>query len=222
MNTDVGLLRLLQLCSATLPVGAYAFSQGLEHAIDQQWIADENTAREWLFLSMSESLAKTDAPVLYRLISAQQEGDGVAMIEWNDCLLACRETHELRLTDVAMGGALKRLLSQMDMERAFDPFDEPSFATGFAIATVHWRIDCESAMNGYLWSWLESQVAALTKLLPMGQTRAQQMLFELAEKIPQITKSAQTISDRQIGASLPGLAMASAWHETQYSRLYRS
>ena len=69
---------------------------------------------------------------------------------------------------------------------------------------------------------MENQVAAATKLLPLGQSAAQRILDDLIGIIPGAVSASQSASDAEIGSSLPGLAMASALHETQYTRLFRS
>ena len=65
-------------------------------------------------------------------------------------------------------------------------------------------------------------MAAATKLVPLGQSSAQRLLGQLLETVPTAVDNAQRVADDEIGASLPGLAMDSVWHETQYSRLFRS
>ena len=229
-TTDTALLRLLQLSSAALPVGGYSFSQGLEYAIDSGWLKNAEQVAEWLSLQLSESLARVDLPLLLRLHRAALNGDEnrsnvTSLSHWNSYTLACRETAELRLTDTAMGAALKRLLDNLELpcfESGFEESGELSFVTAFAMAAAHWQIEARACCHGYLWSWLENQVAAATKLVPLGQTTAQQLLGQLLQQFPAAIDRALTIADDQIGASLPALAMASCWHETQYSRLFRS
>ena len=63
---------------------------------------------------------------------------------------------------------------------------------------------------------------AATKLVPLGQTDAQLLLGLLLDEIPAAIGLAATLEDSEIGSFLPGLALASVWHETQYSRLFRS
>jgi len=220
--TDTSLLRLLQLSSSTLPVGGYAFSQGLEYAIDSGWLKNSEDVRAWLSLQLQQSLANTDLPLLTRQLRAARIQDREKMIYWNHYTLACRETSELRLNDTAMGAAMVRLLHHLDVPVLLCDKQEITFVAAFAMAAAHWQIDTPMACQGYLWSWLENQVAAATKLVPLGQTNAQQLLAELLPSIPQAIDYAETVSDLTIGASLPAVAMASAWHETQYSRLFRS
>ena len=220
--TDIRLLRLLQLSSASLPVGGYSFSQGLEYAIDHGWIKNSADVAAWLRFVMNESLAQVDLPLLRRLAHAAQNDDTKAFTYWNAYSLACRETMELRLTDTAMGDALVRLLIQLHISIPQSKKGTISFVSAFAIAATHWHIEPKAMSIGYVWSWLENQVAAATKLVPLGQTNAQQLLVDIGEEISSVIDAAQFMSDEDIGSSLSGLAMASSWHETQYSRLFRS
>jgi urease accessory protein len=215
------LLRLLQLSSAALPVGGYAFSQGLEYAVDSGWVQTDSQVADWVSLLMHESLAHVDLPLLQRLIQAQHTESLEHTHYWNAYALACRETHELRLTDTAMGDALIRLLKQLDIP--VPPIATgTSFLTAFAAAAHYWNIQTHEASVGFLWSWLENQIAAATKLVPLGQTSSQKLLVQLGDELPAVLAKAAKVDDDNIGASLPGLAMASSWHETQYSRLFRS
>ncbi|WP_231758388.1 urease accessory protein UreF [Microbulbifer elongatus] len=220
-TTDAALLRLLQLSSASLPVGGYAFSQGLEYAVETGWIKNLTDTREWLSLQLAESFAQVDCPLLLRCHRALQESDTQQLNYWNDYSLACRETKELRLTDTATGIALMRLLSQLDIETPTLEGDS-SFIAAFAIAAHHWQLNEQAAVLGLVWSWLENQVATATKLVPLGQTQAQQLIGEIQQQVPAAIARAQAIQDFEIGAGLPALAIASARHETQYSRLFRS
>jgi urease accessory protein len=224
--TDHSLLRLIQISSASLPVGGYSFSQGLEYAVESGWITSEQQTYDWMMLVMEESLAKVDLPLLYRLLKSLKQNNDDQFLIWNASVLACRETEELLLTETAMGEALTRLLKNLEINLpqhfTKNSKETMSFIGGFAIAANHWQINEEQAAVGYLWSWMENQVAAATKLVPLGQTMAQQLLVELGNQIDDIISISKTVSDDDIGSSLPGLAMASSWHETQYSRLFRS
>lgn len=222
MITNVSLLRLLQLSSASLPVGGYSFSQGLEYAIDNHWVHSEEDVKDWLTLLMNESLAQTDLPLLIRLMESVAKKDTEAYEYWNAYALACRETMELHLTEAAMGDALARLLSNLDIVLPIQATRPTSFIAAFSVAAVTWKIEQNIVLVGYLWSWLENQIAAATKLVPLGQTAAQRLLVVLGEEIDTVIAQSKSIDDNNIGSSLPGLAMASSWHETQYSRLFRS
>lgn len=221
-TTDTALLRLLQLSSAALPVGGYSFSQGLEFAIDDGWLKSTDDIARWLSVQMATSLACVDLPLLQRQMQASSAADSEQLSYWNAYALACRETAELRMTDTAMGAALVRLAKSLDVELPFSAEKDSSFVTVFAMVATHWQLDSKTACYGYMWAWLENQVAAATKIVPLGQTSAQQLLSALLQEIPATIHQSMHVNDDSIGASLPGVAMASIRHETQYSRLFRS
>lgn len=221
ITTDLALLRVLQLSSAALPVGGYAFSQGMETATEEGWLPDAWAVTDWLCLQLQLGQTRVDLPLLARSLAAAHAGNTESLKLWNDYTLACRETAELRLTDAAMGDALARLLRHLRVPMAFES-DEMSFVTGFAMASAHYSLGPRMALNGYVWAWLENQVAAATKLVPLGQSAAQAILNKLVQRIPSALDRALELTDEQIGASLPGLTMVSCWHENQYCRLFRS
>jgi urease accessory protein len=218
--TEAALLRLLQLGSVSLPVGGFAYSQGLESAIDAGWLGDAADCEDWLRLQLRQSIARVDLAILFRIYPALERCDSGALGYWNRYLLACRETRELRLTDAAMGQALQRLLPALGVQTP--ALEEACFVTAFCSAAWHWGIAQRSCALALCWSWLENQVAAATKLVPLGQTRAQVMLGNLQQDVPGAIDLAQALADEDIGGALPALALASTFHETQYSRLFRS
>jgi urease accessory protein len=176
-------------------------------------------------MQLQYSLARVDLPLLLRLMAALMARDTEALAYWNSTVLACRESRELLLTDTAMGEALLRLLRQLEVPVSW-PVDlqvpQASFVTAFALASHAWQIAPDSACLGLCWSWLENQVAAATKLVPLGQSQAQRLLGELQQQVPEAINLAKILHDHELGGSLPALAIASSWHETQYSRLFRS
>lgn len=218
------LLHLMQLVSPALPVGAYAYSQGLEYAVERGWVYDMNSAVDWLGEVLNHSVGGLDLPVLLRLLKAWRQGDWQAVQDWNDTLQAARETRELLLEDVQMGEALLRLLVSLELPSAqrWPQQKSISFATGFAMAAHHFDINDDDALSGFAWSWLENQVAAAIKLVPFGQTDGQRLLMTLMPCIETTVAEACVREDHDIGAGLPGLAVVSMQHETQYSRLFRS
>lgn len=217
-------LRLWQLVSPSLPVGAYAYSAGLEAAVDCGWVADAAGLAAWTGGQIRHGLAGLDAPVLLRLHQAWHADDRAAVDAWTARLLAARETAELRAEDRHLGRALARLLAELGEPRAaaFDVDGEVTWATVFALAAVGWGVGAGAAARAYLWAWLESQVAAGVKLIPLGQTAGQRVLRDVAGAIPPAVRAASALPDADIGATAPGVSIASSWHETQYTRLFRS
>lgn len=220
---QLALLRLMRLVSPALPIGAFAYSQGLEAAVEAGWVQDAGGTRDWLAGVMGAAVTTLDLPILAQIVAAVQDGDRQGLAELNGRLLAARETAELRAEDVHLGGALWRLLEGVGLAGAVTrPAGELSFAASFAMAGAIWQIPRDTLLLGYLWCWLENQVSAATKLVPLGQTAAQGVIEALLPELPRQVGIALAIEPDEVGASLPGLAWLSARHETQYSRLFRS
>lgn len=217
-------LRLWQLISPALPVGAYAYSGGMEYAIQAGWL---NTAEEtitWIRGIMQHNLCSLDVPVLQRCYLAWQKKDNSALAYWSRFILAARESAELQAEDQQLGRALATLLSDLDITaaRAWRDAETSPFVCLLALAGVNWGVEIGPLASGLLWSWCENQVAAAIKLVPLGQTAGQKILLRLAEIIPDTVARGLRLADDSIGALAPGLAIASARHETQYTRLFRS
>jgi len=215
-------LRLMQLISPTLPIGSFAYSQGLEYAVDIGWIKDQEQSRQWISGQIKHTLSSLDIPVMQRMYSAWQENDFKTIIHWNNWLLAAREAKELHDEDTQLGKALLRLVKGLDMSFPIENDIEWSYITIFSYAAVEWGIPFIDAANGFLWAWSENQVAAAIKVVPLGQTAGQCILSSLCKEIPKAVEQALECNDDDIGMLAPGVAMASALHETQYSRLFRS
>jgi len=208
----MSLAKLLQLASPALPVGAYSYSGGLEAAIDDGLVHDAGSAERWIGDVLEFSVARMEAPLFLRMM--KDPGS------WNETFLASRETAELRAETVQMGYSLNRLLEDLDVGAV--PVEEPSFPAAFAHAAAHWNIEPAAALQAYLWAWLENQVMAAVKAIPLGQTQGQKILLSLGVRLPRFAEKAIELNDGDLGNFAPGLALLSSKHETQYSRLFRS
>jgi urease accessory protein len=221
---DIALLRLMHLVSPSLPIGGFTYSQGIEWAVEAGWIRDIQTLEDWIGDQMTTGLASLDLPIMLRLYEACERREHDEMALWIDRLLAGRETAELRREERDRGRALADLLLAWEMPdaHAWRPLLARSQAAGFAFAAVSWEITPGAAALGYAWAWLEGLLLAGIKLVPLGQTAGQQGLARLATLIPSALETARSIPDDEIGSATPALAIASAAHETQYTRLFRS
>jgi urease accessory protein len=216
----MSLAKLLQLASPTLPVGAYSYSGGLESAVEAGVVKDAATAEQWIGDVLEHAVARMEAPIMFSFLSGFSEKDLLKVKEKNEIFLASRETAELRAESVQMGYSLNRLLKDLGVGEV--PVEEPSFPAAFAFAAAHWKIDPEAALQAYLWAWLENQVMACVKAVPLGQTDGQRILLVLGERISALMPKILSMKDDDMGNFVPGLAMLSSQHETQYSRLFRS
>jgi urease accessory protein len=222
---DFLLPRLLQLASPMLPVGAYSYSQGLEWAIEDGQVHDRASAEVWIGDALRHGLGRFEAPLWWRLYHAWARADFAGVAADNALFVATRETAELRAESLQMGTSLRRLLLDIvDLDpdaraclRALDPISLPG---AYSLAAHAWRIPASAALQAYLWGWLENQASVLMKAVPLGQTDGQRLLLHLGAHIPAVVDAAAR-ADR-LSNFLPGLAIASCRHETQYSRLFRS
>jgi urease accessory protein len=217
------LLRLCHLVSPALPIGAYAYSQGLEYAVQAGWVHDEASALDWLQGLSDHAVGTLDLPILLRLHRAWSASDQTAIEHWDAQLLSSRESAELRAEERHLGHALARVLLELELSEVQSWLDlSPCFATLFSLAAVRWDIPELETLSGFLWAWSENQVLAAVKLVPLGQSAGQRLLYRLSMAMPAIVQSARAIDDAGIGVGVVSQGLASALHETQYSRLFRS
>ncbi|WP_373017704.1 urease accessory protein UreF [Thiomicrorhabdus sp.] len=216
------LLRLLQLSSPTLPVGAYAYSQGVEPAVHAGIVHDEFTSLTWVQDVLLNNLVYGDLALLSHFYQAWAEDDSEKLKSCSELSVALRETAELRQEDLHIAMALLRLAEPLEVDIFKNRSFEKTYPLVFAGFAQHWQISLEETLQAFAWSWMENQVAAMIKLVPLGQTQGQKILLQMDSAIHQAVESAQQISLENIGNSLPHLAILSSQHETQYSRLFRS
>ena len=228
--TDISrlpLVRLLQLASPTLPIGAYSYSQGLEWAVEAGEIRDAAGAQTWIGDVMEWVVAPGDAAACWRLLEAARDGDWPRLAKWNSWFRATRETSELRAETEQTGGSLVKLLHDLGLldgsvaeaMPALAPVTQPA---AYALAAQAFAVPVGDALTAYVWSWLENQVLAAVKLVPLGQVAGQRMLASLSRRVAHVVESATTVADDALSTLAPGFALACARHETQYSRLFRS
>jgi len=220
-------LRLFQIASPSLPIGAFTYSQGMEWAVECGWLRTADDTQAWLNAALDETLGYLELPIMSRLYRTLEADDPQQFYHWSQYLLASRETAELRMEECQRAQAFYDVLYKLpDADKAqLEIYREgllTSQSAGFVFAAAQWAVPLDELLAGYAWGWLENGVNAAIKLVPLGQSAGQALLFQLSEKIPAIITSAQTIEDDALGASTPALAIASSLHETQYCRLFRS
>ena len=221
------LLHLLQLCSPSLPVGAYSYSQGLEAAMESGIVTNEASARAWIGAMLDEVVARFEAPIAWRLLQTFEANDADAVRTWTELFVASRDSAEFRAETVQMGYSLGKLLPELVPENApllalLQQQPELPFPTALAAAAVALAVPPEEALLGLLFSWAENQVLACVKSVPLGQVAGQRMLLSLRPQIEQAAAIARSLPDDELSNWSPGLSVLSMQHEVQYSRLYRS
>lgn len=222
------LVSLLQLSSPALPVGAYTYSQGLEWAVECGIVFDEPSAAVWVSELLVYSIGRYEAPMIAKLMEAWKTDDGLTLQRLNKEFIATRETAELRAETLQMGFSMTRLAKELQ-DSSLDKFIEQlnliqavAFPTAWSGFAALWNIAAEHALAAYLWSWCENQIMAAVKAVPLGQASGQRLLRKLSQQIPLVTTTALNLPELEWSNLTPAFAIASARHETQYSRLFRS
>jgi urease accessory protein len=228
MPSPATLLRLMWLASPALPVGGFSYSEGLEAAVEAGRVRDEAQAGTWLAQQLELGLARAELPVVARAHAAWAEGDDARVAALNTWVRTTRESAEFRLQTEQMGRSLAEWLR--NGEQAADPriarlaalAPAPTWPLAFALAAVLAGAERGDAMLAFAFGWAENMVQAAMKAVPLGQGAAQRMLARLATAIPVAVDAALLQRDDATQAFAPALAILSAQHETQYSRLFRS
>jgi len=165
-------------------------------------------------------------PLILRLYRAFKCGDTTQAISLAATVLSMRETSELRDEERKRGQAMARLVKELNPQITCAASQQCSTChcqlSVYSEYCVAENVPLDESMHGYAFAWLENQVMAGIKLIPLGQTDGQQVLYQMAEKIDQCVVLAHGVADEDIGYSSPAVAIASSKHETQYSRLFRS
>jgi urease accessory protein len=215
-------LALLYLSSPTLPIGSFAYSQGLEKAIENELVTDKQTLKAWCEDALRFGLARLDLRYLSHLHEAFKQADYARLNYLNAEVLASRETSELLQEEINLGGSLDRLLrlQSLSIDSAY-ALKKKSFLYSFAHAAIALEMRIPQMHLSFVWSWLENQTAVACKAIPLGQTDAQAVLLQ-SRALIKVLIDEQPSSSEPIFGSLPGQALLSAMHETQYSRLFRS
>ena len=225
LDDTLAVMRLLQLASPALPVGAYSYSQALERAVADGLVYDPSSAIAWIEDVLRFAFASFELPALGHMVDAAGRCDAAALADCNAQFLASRESAELRAETVQMGRSMARLISatlaQTGVGALLAGTREISYPCAWACAGVALGLARKPATAAYAWSWLENQVLAAVKLIPLGQSAGQRMLLHLGDAA---ARACDNVPEQpQDWTNLaPGLAIVSALHETQYSRLFRS
>ncbi len=245
------LLKLIWLASPVLPVGGFSYSEGLEAAVDAGLVRDEAAARRWLVDQLKLGLARADLPVVAEAIRAWRGGvddlespqdrsaDLVRIEALNTWVRTTRETQELRQQTEQMGRSLHEWL-RIQQAGAPGKADEhglpddpriaqlgalrpaPTWPVAHALALARSGAPLQQALLAHGFGWAENMVQAALKAVPLGQSAGQRILAALVDALPAAIDHAMTLDDQTRQAHTPMLAILSARHEAQYSRLFRS
>lgn len=230
MMTPAQYAQLMRLSSPALPVGGYSYSQGLESAVELGIVKNEGDARLWIEDTLHTLTAACDAAVWLVLSRAWRSQDLKAVRQWNQWYYASRETAEARAETTQMAISLINLIDALlwasEEERGMlSGMDTPCFPTVHAIAVAALDLPEDAGVTALLYAWLENQVMAAIKTIPLGQTAGQRLLSALVPQLDLAVDAAKDAANHtppRIQTFAPHYAIVAARHESQFSRLFRS
>jgi urease accessory protein len=226
-NALKSMAALLQLGSSLLPIGSFSYSQGFERAVHDGWISDQTSASAWI-QSHWESWF---APLELQALSKAMLQSPAQLSDLQRQFISTRDSREAIEECLQMGAALRRWLVSLRVDdKGWDPMqiesyqwllslsDRPAAPIAFSVCARIMGLGRLEAMMAWAWSWLENQSQCAIKIIPLGQSAGQQLLYRL---LPQTLHQIDREPLARAGFA-PMAAIASMRHERQYSRLYRS
>lgn len=219
------LYRLLAWLSPGYPVGAFAYSHGLEWAVETGAVTDREGLSRWLRDLLHHGGAWSDAVLFARAHDAAQAGDGAALAEINDLAVALCPTSERRLETTAQGNAFL-LATRASWPWAGDDPDSIAGDCAYPVA-VAWAaaghgVPLAPALHAYVHAVAANLISAGVRLIPLGQTDGQRVLAALEDAAAQTATAAQAADLAALGGCAFLSDVAAMRHETQYTRLFRS
>ena len=211
-TTTDPLLTLHQLFSPSFPVGAFAYSHGLETAVQDRTVASAADLMTWLSGVLEFGAGWTDAIFLAQAANGG-DADGLA-----ELALALCPTSERRLETEKQGAAFAHAANALfDVNCPVAPYPVAVGVTARALS-----LPVHDTVRLYLFSIVSNLAAAGMRLVPLGQTEGQGVIADLTPLCGEIAAKAIAANLDDLGSFAPNLDVGSMRHETLYSRNFRS
>ena len=220
MTDTAALQRLLTWLSPAFPVGAFAWSQGLETAIADGRIKTGSDLKAWLDGLLAHGGLKTDAIILAH--AHRDQANAAGLVDLADLVLALTASSE-RTLETTLTGDNFALAARAWPSDVFARLPEPCpypVAVG-AIAGAQ-NIALRDTLIGYLTAAVHSQVSVAVRLVPLGQTAGLQVMAGLEPAIAALAETAATADLDAIGGIAYAADIAQMRHETLGVRVFRS
>jgi urease accessory protein len=211
--------------SPMFPVGAFAYSHGLEWAQEAGDIADADDLRDWLSRLLQRGTLHNDAILLAAAYRGAMERDADRLAEVNELALAMATSRERRLETATQGNAFLLAIKKSWPCASIDLLDaseDVAYPVAVALATAGHDLPLDATLDMFCLGFVSNLLSAAIRLGVIGQSVGQSVIAAL---IPIIGETAQTCASKSLddlGGSAFRSDLASLKHETQYTRLFRS
>jgi urease accessory protein len=221
------LYRLMTWLSPSYPVGAFSYSSGIEWAVECGDVTSMDTLRRWLAVMMADGIGFCDGLLLAHAHRAVESGTAAELRAIAELAAAFSPTRERFLETTAQGRAFMEATRAawpcLALDMLTDVWDGPiAYPVAVGTAAAGHEIPLGHALPGYLHAVLANWVSAGLRLIPLGQTDGLRILATLEGTVADTAKRALGASLDDIGSAAFRADIASARHETQYTRLFRS
>jgi urease accessory protein len=215
---------LLIWLSPSFPVGSFAYSQGLEAAVDRDWVRDRETLKDWITALVRYGALKNDLILISLIMRAGSTADLQELIELSTVLQPSSERAQ-EATDqgrnfVAAFRAGWAIRSPI--EDAFDTLDVITFPAALAVAARARTLDPATTLETYAVTFCTNLLSAAIRLSVIGQFDGQRLMAILLPTIREVAYATMFATIDDLGSATYGADLASMFHETQTTRLFRS
>ena len=209
------LLQLLAFMSPAFPVGGFAYSHGLERAIDDGVVTSADEVREWIGSLLVHGSGWNDAV----LFAQAYEADATARTEIDELALALAASRERALETSDLGLSFAKAVATISVSEVMN---FQTYPVAVASACQKACIDKQSGLLAYLQAFSNNLISVAVRLVPLGQTKGLEVMRDLMPVISTTAERALAASVDDLGSSTLLSDIASMKHETQYSRVFRS
>jgi urease accessory protein len=221
------LYRLMTWFSPGYPVGAYSYSSGIEWAVEAGDIVDADTLRRWIEVILSAGAGMSDGIFFSHAYRAMRDGDDAALVEAAELAAAFVPTRERFQETTAMGRAFLEVAQAAWPCAAFAILQRlwtgpVAYSIAVATACAGHGVPLGAALRAFLTAVSSNWVSAGIRLIPLGHTDGQRILKALEPTVTITADRALTAPLDELGSATFRADIASARHETQYTRLFRS
>lgn len=223
MTTSGDLYRLLSWLSPNFPVGAFAYSHGLEYAVETSKVTNREELAEWIETVLLLGSGRVDGVLFREAYEATRIEDRNTLIEIAELGVAMQPTSEIALESKSQGEAFLTAARNAWPMPAMDRLpDGVVYPVAVGLACAAHGIELRDGLEAFFHGVAGNLISAGVRLIPLGQTDGQMALVALESVVAAAGDQATTVPLCDIGSAAPMLDIHSMHHETQYSRLFRS